>query len=130
MKNRSICPEPSCRNHGSYCRLHLNYTVPVKSEISKKSDKQKELDRKFAKTKREYLKKHPVCEVSIEGEKCKKDSVDVHHKRGKVTEEDLLNPAFFLACCRPHHIIIESNPAWAKLNGYSESRLKTVKKAS
>lgn len=127
MKNRSICPEPSCRNHGSYCRLHLNYTVPVKSEISKKSEKQKEADKEYKKGRAKYLKAHPFCEAKLEG--CGKISMEIHHKAGRIGE-NLTDPKNFLATCRNCHLIIEKSPAFARQNGFSESRLKTVKKAS
>jgi hypothetical protein len=120
-KERNICKVKGCINEGRYCRIHLNYFVLAKTEIAVKSDKQKDLDKKFAKAKREYLKEHPFCEANIEG--CTKVSIDVHHKAGKATEELLLDKNYFLSCCRHCHTVIESNPAWAKQNDFSVSRL-------
>jgi hypothetical protein len=127
MKNRNICSIPSCRNYQSYCRLHQGYTVPVKSEIPKKSDKQKEADKEYKKVRAKYLKAHPFCEAKLEG--CGKVSVEIHHKRGRIGE-DLINPDFFLACCQKCHMVIEANPAWAKQNGFSVSRHAKINKAS
>lgn len=101
--------------------MHLSFTVPVKTEISIKSDKQKDLDKKFSKAKREYLKEHPFCEAKIDG--CTKVSIDVHHKAGKASEELLLDKSKFLSVCRHCHVVIEKNPAFAKQNGFSISRL-------
>jgi hypothetical protein len=125
--SKNICTVKGCPSEGRYCRLHLTYTIPVKTEINKKSDNQKDLDKKFAKAKREYLKEHPFCEAKIDG--CTKVSIDVHHKAGKASEELLLDKSLFLGCCRHCHTIIESNPAFAKQNGFSVSRhSKTITK--
>lgn len=121
MQNRNICTVKGCINEGKYCRLHIGFTVPTQSEISKKSEKQKELDKKFAKAKKEYLREHSFCEARIEG--CTTISIDVHHKAGKVTEELLLDKSLFLGVCRHCHTIIEKNPAFAKQQGFSVSRL-------
>lgn len=128
---RSLCQISSCPDHGKYCRRpgHTGFVVPEKKTIAKKSETQKELDKRFAKEKSKYLKAHPFCEAKIEGE-CQKVSMDVHHKKGKVGEDDYLNPAYFLACCRKCHTIIEANPRFAKDMGFSVSRLTKVKKAS
>lgn len=128
---KDLCENKACSNYGRYSRYchHIGFTVPEKKEIPKKSENQKDLDKKFAKEKSKYLKAHPFCEAKIEGE-CQKVSMDVHHKKGKVGEEDYLNPAFFLACCRKCHTIIEANPRFAKDMGFSVSRLQKVKKAS
>jgi hypothetical protein len=122
IKNRNICTVDGCRNKDSYCRLHMSYVIPVENEMNKVSDNQKDLNKKFAKAKREYLKEHPFCEAKIEG--CTKVAIEVHHKKGKASEELLLDKKYFLSTCRHCHKIIEKNPAFAKQNGFSESRLK------
>jgi hypothetical protein len=122
-KERNICNVKGCINEGRYCRIHLNYSVPVKTVIPVKSDKQKDLDKKFAKAKREYLKEHPFCETKGKIEGCTKVSIDVHHMAGKATEELLLDKSLFLGVCRHCHTVIEKNPAFARQNGFSVSRL-------
>lgn len=127
--NKDLCNNPACSNYGRYNRYchHAAVIVPEKTVIAKKSENQKELDKKFAKAKRKYLQEHLFCEAQIEGE-CQKVSIDVHHKKGKATEELLLDPKFFLACCRKCHDIIEANPKWAKQMGFSLSRLAKISK--
>jgi MinD superfamily P-loop ATPase len=121
MGKVTLCTVKGCRNEGRYCRLHLSFSVPTVAVINKKSDNQKDLNKKFAKAKREYLKEHPICEAMIEG--CTKVSIDVHHKAGKASEELLLDKSLFLGVCRHCHTIIEKNPAFAKQQGFSVSRL-------
>lgn len=125
---KNICKVEGCANYGKYCRLHLSFSIPSKREINKVSDNQKDLNKKFAKAKREYIKEHPFCEAKIEG--CTKVSIDVHHKAGKASEELLLDKSLFLSCCRNCHTLIESNPAWAKQNGFSVSRHTKKTKAA
>lgn len=117
---KNICKVEGCINYGKYCRLHLSFSIPAPKQINKVSETQKDLNQKFAKAKREYLKEHPFCEAKIEG--CTKVAIDVHHMKGKASEELLLDKNFFLATCRNCHTAIEANPAWAKQNGFSLSR--------
>lgn len=119
-KERNICTVKGCPNEGRYCRLHLSFSMPKKQEIQKVSEKQRDLNKRFAKAKREYLKEHPFCQAGING--CTKIAIDVHHMAGKASEELLLDKTLFLAVCRPCHTAIEANPAWAKQNGFSVSR--------
>lgn len=118
MKNcTAFCPY----KNKNYCPVHQDYKVPVKKEVNKVSEKKKDLDKQYKKIRAKYLREHPMCEAKIEG--CGKVAVEIHHKRGKVGEEDYLNPEFFLATCSHCHKIIEVNPAWAKQQGFSLSRL-------
>lgn len=119
--SKNICTVKGCLNEGRYCRLHLNYSVPVKTVVAKVSEKQEDLNKKFAKAKKEYLREHPFCEANIDG--CTKVSIDVHHKAGKASEVLLLDKSLFLGVCRHCHSIIEANPSWAKQQGFSVSRL-------
>src|SRR5689334_12878072 len=111
MKNCTpLCPYKE-RN---WCPVHQGYTVPKKTEVNKVSEKKKELDKQYKKIRAKYLKEHPMCEANLEG--CKKVATEIHHKRGKVGEEDYLNPEYFLAVDRNCHQILEKNPAFAKAN--------------
>lgn len=118
---QSNCEIKGCRNYGKYCRLHATLNIKPVPEISKISDKKKELDKQYSKVRAKFLKAHPFCEAKIEG--CTKVATDVHHKKGKVGEEDYLNEKYFLAVCRKCHSAIETNPAYARQQGFSLSRL-------
>jgi hypothetical protein len=119
-KERNICSVKGCINEGRYCRIHIGYSVPVKADISKKSDKQKELDKKYNKVRKAFIALNNVCQANLEG--CTKVAADVHHKAGRATEELYLNPKLFLPVCRNCHTIIEKNPAFSKQQGFSVSR--------
>jgi hypothetical protein len=126
---KDLCENKACSNYGRYARYcqHLSMTVPVKSEIPKKSDKQKEADKEYKKVRAKYLKAHPFCEAKLEG--CGKVATEIHHKAGKIGEL-FTDPKNFLSVCRSCHTIIEKSPAFSRQNGFSNSRLTNVKKAS
>lgn len=94
--------------------------------IPKKSAKRKVEDKEYSKEAKAYLAAHPVCEAQcVEG--CKGKSSEIHHKRKRNSKDDRINPANFLATCRPCHLFIESHPKQAKELGLSESHLKPKK---
>ena len=43
---------------------------------------------------------------------CPNFAEDCHHQRGR-TQQLLLNQAFYLPVCRPHHAAIKDHPKWA-----------------
>jgi hypothetical protein len=114
------CPS-WCPFKNGYCRNHLGYSVPKAKEINKVSDKKKELDKEYTKVRKAFLADHPFCMAKLQG--CKGKASQVHHMKGKVGSEDYLNKKFFLAVCLVCHEIIERNPAFARQNGFSVSRL-------
>ena len=90
----------------------------TKYNWQKKIKDRKLADKKIYKILRDdFLKDHFVCEVCF-----KNPATDVHHKKGRLGEL-LTLVRYFLAVCRSCHTKIETNPKWAKENGYSESRL-------
>ncbi len=99
----------------------LNYAEKVKAGLVERkprqrikpvSSKRQGENAEYARVKKEYLAEHLFCEILG----CFETHLDIHHKarRGKF----LLRVDTFLACCRRHHQQIESNPSWAKENGY------------
>ena len=71
----------------------------------------------YKKVRYDFLMANPICEV------CGGMATEIHHVKGRMGEL-LINPDYFLAVCRKCHDNIESNPTWAKENGYSLSRLQ------
>lgn len=124
--NHTLCRVSGCINEGKYCRIHMDYSVPIEKEISSKSDKKKDLDKQYNKVRKAYLSGHPFCEAKIP-DCCTKVATDIHHKKGKIGEADYLDPKFFLAVCRKCHYTIEKNPAWSRQMGFSVSRLSKIK---
>jgi 5-methylcytosine-specific restriction protein A len=123
--NKTICNIDGCPNKGKYCRLHLSYTVPVKSEINKVSDDHKETLKEYKKIRAAFLKKHPMCMAKLNG--CTGKATECHHMAGKATRDLYLNDKLFLAVCHSCHKIIEKNPAFSKQQGLSVSRLAKIK---
>lgn len=83
--------------------------------IKQKSDKQKAIDKAYTLMRKEYLTKHPMCEVKLPGV-CKGQACDIHHTayRGINT----LAQATWLAACRECHSWVHKNPAEARELGY------------
>lgn len=121
--SKNICTDKTCRNYQRYCRSHINFSIPEKKEIEKVSEKRKELDKQYKKVRKQYLTAHPFCEAKIEGV-CTKVSTDIHHMKGKATEQEYLDSNLFLAVCRQCHDVITKNSRWAIDNGLSVSRHK------
>ena len=53
--------------------------LPPSSSIKKKSDKQKAIDKAYSLMRKEYLTKHPMCEIKLPGV-CTGQACDIHHK--------------------------------------------------
>lgn len=87
-----------------------NKAIPIFSES------RKERNKKYKILRDEYLLSHPLCEVCNQ-----KKATDAHHVAGR-EGDNLFGP--LLAVCRECHSRIELEPAWAKENNYSISRIK------
>lgn len=86
-------------------------------KIKPRSDKRAKQEKEYSKLSAQYKKEHPVCE------RCRsKTTTDIHHKAGRVGKllTDITN---FIALCRWCHKWAEENPAAAKEEGISLSRL-------
>lgn len=103
---------------------------PKKHKIKNATAKQLKLLSKYRKIRDPFMRdpKNKFCPVTGQL------TTDVHHKKGKIGYADewarindiplLLDVRFFLAVSRKGHEKIETNPEWAKKNGYSIDRLK------
>lgn len=84
--------------------------------IAKRSIKRNEERTQYSLKRTKFLWNHPTCEVCGSGA-----ATDIHHKAG--TENDLLlEQQYWLAVCRPCHILITEDSAWAIKEGYSLPR--------
>lgn len=83
--------------------------------IKQKSDKQKAIDKAYTLMRKEYLTKHPMCEIKLPGV-CKGQACDIHHTayRGINT----LAQATWLAACRECHDWCHANPKEARELGF------------
>lgn len=120
-RDRKICKDPTCYAFGSFCKRpgHTDEVITPYVKPKKIGDKLKEEQKKYSKARRIFITQHPRCQVSG----CTKISEHIHHRAGRLGEllTDVKN---FMAVCPEHHHKIETEPDWAKENGYSESRLK------
>jgi hypothetical protein len=89
-------------------------TSPSSSKLKQKSDKQKAIDKAYTLMRKEYLNKHPMCEIKLPG--CTGHATDIHHTeyRGINT----LAQATWLASCRDCHSWVHLNPKEARELGY------------
>lgn len=72
--------------------------------------------RRYATQRVIYLAEHPYCAI------CMHRATDVHHKAGRIGAL-LLDETRWLPLCRPCHVRVTTQPAWAVEHGYSQSRL-------
>lgn len=112
-----------CKNghivSGGYCSICEEKPEKRKPKpLRKVSVKRVTENKEYTKVREAYLKVFPVCEVY----NCNNKSDQIHHKKGRIGEL-LTDINFFMAVCDTCHKYIETRPLWAKLNGYSLSRL-------
>lgn len=108
-----ICSVETCNNFvfgKGYCKNHQYLRNDIKKSINKISDKQKDNLKEYSIVRKEYLTKHPICEVCYIN-----SSTEIHHK-AKRTGENLFK--YFLAVCRTCHTKIHLEPKWALENNY------------
>lgn len=90
--------------------------------IKKASVKRSKENREYSRVRKTFLEQNPMCAVYPE-----LFATQVHHKKGRIGKL-LTDVRFFLAVSDDGHKKIESEPEWAKEQGFSISRLnKTAK---
>ena len=106
--------QPFCKSCWSCHESKDKPKTKVPSKLKQKSDKQKAIDKAYTLMRKEYLTKHPMCEVKLPG--CKGQACDIHHSeyRGIKT---LVQSSWF-ATCRECHNFCHSNPKEARELGY------------
>jgi hypothetical protein len=88
--------------------------------IRKNSKRRAAQVRQYNKRVKVWKEENPVCKADLPG--CSKQTVDCHHRKGKI-ELLLLDETYWLPVCRHCHNWIERNPNAAKEKGLSLSRL-------
>jgi len=107
--------QPFCKSCWSCHESKDKPKTKVPSKLKQKSDKQKAIDKAYTLMRKEYLTKHPMCEVKLPGV-CKGQACDIHHTayRGINT----LAQATWLAACRECHDWVHLNSKKARELGY------------
>lgn len=94
---------------------------PKPSKIKPRSDKRAKQESEYSEKAKAYLIANPICEVK----ECNKESIQTHHKKGRIGKL-LTDERYFFAVCAECHHKIETSPNWAKANGYSLGRLSKM----
>ena len=107
--------QPFCKSCWSCHESKDKPKTKVPSKLKQKSDKQKAIDKAYTLMRKEYLTKHPMCEVKLPGV-CKGQACDIHHTayRGINT----LAQATWLAACRECHNFVHMEPKLARKLGF------------
>lgn len=90
------------------------------TRIKQVSEKRAALNREYAKESRPFWNdkacqiRSPVCTGQAQG---------IHHRKGKVTKEDLMDKRYWMAACNYCNSYVESHHEWARNMGYKVSRL-------
>lgn len=112
-----VCKKPKYIFSKGRCRECVTYK-PIErgtKQPNRVSKSQKTRTARYLVLRDQYMSEHPICQVCNIAR-----STELHHKRGRVGNnlfQDLL------AVCRDCHHRIEVEPAWARENEYSLSRI-------
>jgi len=121
------------KNHlGSrYCQACWKLELPKSSRSNKPTARQKPIPRvsprraqqekTYFLTRKEFIKKYPVCKAALPGV-CNGPVCDIHHMKGRIGDL-LLDQTYWLPVCRACHYWIEMRPEAAKELGFSINRL-------
>lgn len=104
------------------CAQNLIVNVkPTQKRIPNRSPKRAKQEREYSKVRKEFLLANPLCEARIP-QLCTTDSVQVHHKAGRIG--DLLTDVrYFLPVCDACHKWVELHPLESKELNLSTDRL-------
>lgn len=102
-------------------QLKENFTRKPKGVIPQVSEKRVMANKEYDRVAKQYKKEHPKCEANLKD--CTKKTTDIHHQAGKSNAALLINPDYFLGCCRKCHQWIEMHPHESVALGLSVPRL-------
>lgn len=115
-------------NYLEYRRnLKLGIAKPTEknpTKIKKESDKRAKLNRQYAK---ESKPRWQGKDCRVRSPDCTRKAQGMHHLAGKDTAEKLLDPNNQIPCCNACNTYVEQHDAWARVNGFKLSRLKSNK---
>lgn len=114
-KHRSKLKKLEKEKRGIITPTNKIYNIP------KFSKKRKIENALYVKKRRIFMEHNKTCQAQLSG--CTHLATDLHHPRGRLGKL-LTDETNFLALCRSCHTFIETNPEFAKEEGYSLSRLE------
>jgi hypothetical protein len=86
------------------------------------SKKRRCVNREYQKESKKFRQDNPEC--AIRSPVCIGETQGVHHKKGKASVELLMDKRFWLPSCNPCNTYVEEHDAWARENGFKESKFK------
>lgn len=102
------------------CEIHYWQGKKVGHVIAKKSENQKERDKRYKPIRDRFILAHPKCMIIRDD--CTIRATEVHHPEGKIGEL-YFDDSIFVAACHRCHRWAEEHPTEAKLLGFSRDRL-------
>jgi hypothetical protein len=106
------CNHPTCS--GDRCRREKKekkkHSIPAFAKSKEKARAE------YASLAKVFREQNPVC--CIKSKVCTGGTQGVHHVKGKVTPELLLDQGYWLPACNSCNDYLESNPLWAIANGF------------
>lgn len=143
IKFDNLCKIDGCNNQAETKQLcNIHYWSEIRKKSAQKSKEKAKIKQKkinavsergkvkaqaYKNARKEYLELHECCEVKLPG--CSIPTIEfdskglqIHHKKGRIGDL-LTDKNYFLAVCHNCHVYLEQNPLFARLHGYSLSRL-------
>lgn len=117
------CAAPGCcRNVWAklYCRFHQYLRTDKKPKrIAPVAEKRKPINRMYTAKAALFIATHPKC--AINSPVCTGKAQHVHHTKGRIGDQ-LLKESDWLPSCDPCNGYIEQHDAWARENGFKQSK--------
>lgn len=93
------------------CAKPFQNKVKPRKKIASISDSMAIRLKEYRLVRNDFMRLHPKCQI------CGKDSIDLHHKSGRLGA-NLTDVNTFMALCRKCHREIHDNPKLARNKGY------------
>lgn len=119
------CKHPTCFD-SPHCRREKKPRKIYK--LRRFSVKRQKVNKDYSKESKEFILKHPFCEINIPGV-CNRVAEGIHHVKGKSTIKLLMDKKFWKRSCNACNLWIEENSKKAKELGHKKSKHDVNKQA-
>lgn len=107
QKTHKVCANTECKKEfklfstlQKFCSISCKKKIEGNKRIKPMSAKRGEQTKEYVLLREIYLKKHPRCEIALDG--CTFVSIEIHHARKRIGAM-LTNTEYFVATCRSCH---------------------------
>lgn len=121
--NHPTCSGASCRRPKKQPKVYVLKRTPLKKKpyvIKKVADKRAEVNKVYRERSAAFRKANPKCE--IQSPECTGKTEGVHHVKGKISHELLIDETYWMAACNRCNQYVESHDEWARANGFKLSK--------